>query len=337
MSGQHSTEVSSKFSRFTIIKGSYKKVGCHELRVDVMIPRTSLEGKGKRPVIARFHGGYLVLGDSLFPDWFPNWILDLAYKHAAIIVSPNYRLIPEATGLEVLDDIEDFWQWLHSPAVTDLLSNQSQWSQPLELDLERIITAGESAGGLLSIQTALSHADQIRVCTASYPVVDIEDPFFSTAFEKNILGTPQVPESVITDHIAKLVPGSVVSSAVPPERIQLMFGFVQQGRLLEFIQRGAISEEDIKKLIPMRRIEDDDAKLPVGGLFINHGIQDTAVPVAGSKKFIAKIQAVMKGKQGADNVTLTLQDGEHGYDAQTTLDEGWVQDGLTSVVSAWLE
>ncbi|KAK9365607.1 Alpha/Beta hydrolase [Lipomyces kononenkoae] len=335
MSDQHSTAMSDKFSRFTIIQGSYKRVGVQDLRVDIMVPRTSLEGK--RPVIVRFHGGYLVNGDALFPDWFPNWVLDLAYRHAAIIVSPNYRLIPEATGLQILDDIEDFWKWLHSPALTGLLSNQSSLSNTLELDLGRIITAGESAGGLLSIQTALSHPDEIRACTAAYPVVDIEDRYFSAAFEKVILGAPQFPESIVTDHVENMVPGSVVSSSIPPARIPLMLGIVQQGRLLEFYMREATSDEDVKRLLPMRRIEDADAKLPAGGLFINHGAQDTAVPLEGSEKFVAKIRTLMKGKQGADNVTLTIQDGDHGYDTQTTLDEDWVQDGLKAVVSAWLE
>ncbi|KAK9366126.1 Alpha/Beta hydrolase protein [Lipomyces kononenkoae] len=153
MSDQHSIVMSDKFSRFTIIQGSYKQVGVQDLRVDIMVPRTSLEGK--RPVIVRFHGGYPLNGDSLFPDWCPNWVLDLVYKHAAIIVSPNYRLIPGATGLQIFDDIEDFWKWLHSPALTGLLSNQSSLSNTLELDLGRI-TAGESAGGLLSIHIALS-------------------------------------------------------------------------------------------------------------------------------------------------------------------------------------
>ncbi|KAK9489606.1 Alpha/Beta hydrolase protein [Lipomyces doorenjongii] len=321
-----------KFSKFTIIHGYYKKVGDYDIRVDVLVPKKLSDGK--RPVITRFHGGCLVLGDSLFPDWFSGWLLDLAYKHSAIIVSPNYRLLPEATGLDILDDVEDFWGWLHSSAFTDLLSKHCQPSNAVEVDLDRILTAGESAGGYLSIQLALSHPDEIRSATASYPMLDIEAPHFSAKYEKNILGTPQFPDNTVTDHVAKIEPGAVITSATPPDRIPLMFAILQQGKFLELLQRGATSEADRKKLLPLKKIENNEDKLPPGGLFINHGTQDSVVPADGSEKFVRGIRDSMQGSAG--NVTLSLQAGEHGHDAEANLDDEWLRDGLMGVVDFWL-
>jgi hypothetical protein len=73
-------------------------------------------------------------------EWFPQWVLDLAKKHNAVIATANYRLLPEATSLEIYEDIEGFWSWLHSPEVEVLLSS---CPSPAKLDLDRIITAGE--------------------------------------------------------------------------------------------------------------------------------------------------------------------------------------------------
>jgi hypothetical protein len=31
--------------------------------------------------------------------------------HSAIIVSPDYRMLPEANGLDIMKDLSDFWEW----------------------------------------------------------------------------------------------------------------------------------------------------------------------------------------------------------------------------------
>jgi acetyl esterase/lipase len=47
-----------RFQGFDLIQATYKHVGDHAVRVDVLVPQT-LE-TGKRPTIVRFHGGGLV-------------------------------------------------------------------------------------------------------------------------------------------------------------------------------------------------------------------------------------------------------------------------------------
>lgn len=64
----HSTSPADKFANFNIISTTYKKVGTHEISVDIIVPKSI--ASGKRPVIARFHGGFLVSTSSLLhpPD-----------------------------------------------------------------------------------------------------------------------------------------------------------------------------------------------------------------------------------------------------------------------------
>ncbi|PYH97113.1 alpha/beta-hydrolase, partial [Aspergillus ellipticus CBS 707.79] len=145
----------------------YKTVGDHGIRADIIIPQS--DHTGKRPVIVHFHGGGFITGDALFWGWFPPYLNDIAKEHNAVIVSANYRMLPEVTSNDLFDDIEDLWTWLHSSTLKDLLSSLNT---PTELDLERIITAGESAGGLISICLALAHPDEIRAGLASYPPLD---------------------------------------------------------------------------------------------------------------------------------------------------------------------
>jgi acetyl esterase/lipase len=30
------------------------------------------------------------------------------------VVTPDYRLIPEANGGDIIDDVNDFWTWTHT-------------------------------------------------------------------------------------------------------------------------------------------------------------------------------------------------------------------------------
>jgi acetyl esterase/lipase len=95
------------------------------------------------------------MGDSLSVELWSYWLADLALKHEAVIISPNHCLLPEPNGLDIYEDIEDFWTWVQSGAVELLLNAHTT---PTELDLTRVLTAGESARGLLSINFALQPA-----------------------------------------------------------------------------------------------------------------------------------------------------------------------------------
>jgi hypothetical protein len=86
-----------------------------------------------------------VTGSSLYEPWFPPWILDLATEHNGIVISPNYRFLPESTGLDIMSDIESAWEWIQAPTGLATLL-QTSASPDLEADLERILTTGDSAG-----------------------------------------------------------------------------------------------------------------------------------------------------------------------------------------------
>lgn len=64
--------------------------------------------------------------------------------HSAIIVQPNYRLLPEARGLDIMEDLSDFWKWVH--ADLQLFFSECKTKDNLEVDESRILVYGDSAG-----------------------------------------------------------------------------------------------------------------------------------------------------------------------------------------------
>lgn len=83
-------------------------------------------------------------GSSLFPGWFSKWVLDFAQENGAVIISPDYRLLPEVKGRDIMNDLRAFWRWVHGGGLQRhlLVAGQSD----LTLDMSRTLLLGESAG-----------------------------------------------------------------------------------------------------------------------------------------------------------------------------------------------
>ncbi|PYI16617.1 alpha/beta-hydrolase [Aspergillus violaceofuscus CBS 115571] len=322
-----------KFKSFDVITTHYKTVGGNNQPIctDILIPKSIVRQQqpSQCPVIVRIHGGFLITGSSRYAPWFSSWILEYALTNQAIIVSPNYRLLPEASGQDILDDMEDFWRWLHSDQFMQSVAKAGR--SYLVPDLDQLLVLGESAGGYLAIQLAISHPSEIRAVIGAYPMLDFKVPFYTDVYSKPIVGVPNVPNRVIEDHLLSTRGAPmVVTAADPPDRLQLAFAIVQNGRFLEFFG----STED-SALFPMESIERLAAvgRLKLPPLFIFHGEQDSAVPVDGSRRFAAKLCQLLPTAQ----VEFYTQDGDHGFDVEATLHTPWLRDGLRSISRAWLD
>ena len=265
-------------------------------------------------------------------DFWPHWLSDLALAHNAIIISPNYRLMPEGTSAEIYDDVNSLWTWLHSLSLKTLLSAHST---PTEIDLDRILTAGESAGGLLSVYLALSHPKKIRAATASYPPVDIgsEDYKFP---RKNPCFGKHLPKRLIRAEEDAAVTGTAESSILAETRLEYMLAALEHGTLNDLYERGS---EGVPKsvLYPMVKLEELGLEIPVGGIAVIQGGQDSVVLADGVKKFVKRASEVTLGKAGNEGVVLAVRDGEHGFDLDVRYNEQWLRDTLKFTVDTWLK
>ena len=114
-----------------------------------------------RPVIAFFHGGGFVICSVETHDGLARRLANAA---GAVVVSVDYRLAPEARCPAAAQDCYAATQWIHEHAAE------------LGADQDRLVVAGDSAGGNLAAVVALMAREQgappIRQQVLVYPVID---------------------------------------------------------------------------------------------------------------------------------------------------------------------
>ncbi len=101
-------------------------------------------GPGPFPVIVYFHGGGWVIADRIVYD---GGARGLSKQANAIVVSPDYRLAPEAKFPAAWDDALAVYRWVAANAAS------------IKGDPKRLALAGESAGGNLAVSTAVAARD----------------------------------------------------------------------------------------------------------------------------------------------------------------------------------
>ena len=129
---------------------SYKQVAGHDLQVDIFQPHTERPNIG-RPAIAFFHGGGWVFGrrdefHGACRRYAALGFATFAFQYRLSIQPDGSYPHPDITLVESVKDARSAIRWLRANAVN------------LGIDPERIVVAGQSAGGQLAWSTALCDA-----------------------------------------------------------------------------------------------------------------------------------------------------------------------------------
>ena len=230
-------------------------------------------------------------------------------------------MLPEANGYDILADLSDLWQWIFDrlPSYVTRVGRRG-----LEIDFEHILVVGDSSGGYLAVQSVLTQpAGIFKMLVGLYPQLDMQSDFYNTKFEKTPLSMPMLPTEIVDKHVAATKPGTVVSSADPPTRVDLACSIVQNGRMLEFLGSDEV-------LFPLEMVGKVGSMPPT---LIVHGKEDTTVPLEGSIHFVA----ALKQKHPSTPVTFAMQPGDHGFDDEATLQTGWLMEHVDFIVRHWLE
>ncbi len=74
--------VSAKFSAFTVVDVDYKTIDGVGIPASILTPKNAKPGK--HPLIVRWHGGCLVTGHRLFPDWYSDRLILLLIRTDSI-------------------------------------------------------------------------------------------------------------------------------------------------------------------------------------------------------------------------------------------------------------
>lgn len=249
-------------------------------------------------------------------------MLELALSKTAIIITPDYRLMPEANGLDILQDLRDFYNWLATPN-----NLSSHLPDGVSVDLDNVLVTGESAGGWLALQSALlpDCREKVAAVISHYPMIDMRDRYYTEAYEKQIFTpvAPPLPRSILQDYIANMQSSTVVSSAVPPDRVPLVISCLQQGQVAELLGRDS-------SLYPLEMLDKTNNMPPT---WILHGKGDTVVPVEGSYKY----EKALKERLPHAKLHVSYQSGDHGFDndPSVSLATDWVQEGVKFIEQFW--
>ncbi|KAI9703080.1 MAG: hypothetical protein M1820_005952 [Bogoriella megaspora] len=312
------------FKDLNIYTETYRTVGDHPIQADVMIPKNA--APGSHAVVFNFHGGGLVCGSRKQPEVFPLWLSDWAIRTSSIIISADFRLVPESNGLDILSDLEVLWTWLHS----SLPSRLSTLAPGHDADLSRILSLGSSGGAWCALQLGFAHADAIRGIFLMYPDLNLGSESRVKGAEAMGETNPlqeawQVPKAEVDDHVNGMKVGDVVTVGEDFSRVRLVVGLGYYGRWQEFFGKE-------KVLYPFERIK-EGVRLPKKVLVV-HGNKDTMVPFGSSEEFVGLVKKYLPNT----DVKLVVAEGkDHGYDYPMGLEEPSIREAARWIEEAWQE
>lgn len=240
-------------------------------KMDIFLPE---EEKDSFPVIVSIHGGAFKVGDKRNGEMIDLMLPGLKKGYA--VVGVNYRLSGEAKFPEAVRDIKR--------AIRFIKANSNKYN----LDAEKIIVWGGSAGGYFTLMSAVSNGIEYFDDNTD-PNIEID-----TKIKGAIAWFPPVNFLTMDNHLKesgllrKIPDHSDVNS---PESL--------------FI--GASIEENkeiVKKANPETYIS---KKLPPS-LYIQHGRVDRIVPYQQSEEFYNKVKAITKEKI----IYEIIEEADHG-------------------------
>ncbi|KAJ6442731.1 alpha/beta hydrolase fold-3 domain-containingprotein [Purpureocillium lavendulum] len=320
------------FNDFDIIDEPFVTRDGHPILAHILLPKNP--PPGPRPVIVNWHGGYLIMAHGLYAPFFPQYVLDLARRHAAIVVSPDYTLLPHADGLAAVhDDMRAFHGWF-TTALAPLLADRAPPEYPPP-DLARVLLNGGSAGGYLATSHALAFPDAFRGLALAYPMIDFDTPWWRRG--SRAVGAPNpghAPDAAFAadpEHVRRRIErvrsGPRVSAA-EEERQGFGAEVARAGFFPDvFNPNGKLDDDETVWL--NRRIA-KGAALPER-VWVLHGDNDSAVPIDTSVAFAETMK-----EQGRPVRLDTVKGMDHGFDLAPGKDWEGPSDPRILEATAWL-
>ncbi|OJJ98401.1 hypothetical protein ASPACDRAFT_61912 [Aspergillus aculeatus ATCC 16872] len=293
----------SRFDPFTFVDLCYSIVDNHALEATLFIPSSLLSrprpdkdnsnstSKRRCPVLVHFHGGSFLMGHRRYEPWVAQRFLDLAHAHEAIMIRPDYRLLPESGVTDILEDIDHFWRWMQR----DLPSIMADQHPELRIlpDLSRVLCCGESSGGCLAVYSALELGSilsreeieegteiTIRAVISTYALLDPDVPELRIPQPRTFMEMrpppPRQAEAVIRKYMDGCSPnlGAIRSRQEPsPKLWELFLCEVQQcyfTRLLKHTDGGTHAVNMVERMVA-----EAEAEQSVVPMWIIHGRDDT--------------------------------------------------------------
>lgn len=265
---------------------TYKVVDSCLIKADVYRPNDHKI----RPALLWIHGGALIIGNR---SWLNSQQLEMYIRLGFVVVSIDYRLAPETKLTGIVQDIADAYHWL-----------RSEGSRLCNIDPDRVVIAGASAGGYLTLTAGFLLCPRPKALISFYGYGDISGAWYAQP-DSFYNQQPAVTE----DQAYQAVGDSVISSthaSLTNKRYQFYLYCRQKG-----LWPKEVTDHDPGKeknwFMAYEPIQNITTAYPPTILL--HGQADTDVPYQQSLLMSEELK-----QKGVDYEFITNREWGHGFD-----------------------
>ncbi|MEQ8786892.1 MAG: alpha/beta hydrolase [Pirellulaceae bacterium] len=262
---------------------TYKKVGDLEIKLDLHRPADDKI----RPVLVWIHGGALINGHRAS---VPGRLSKPLLEAGCAIVSIDYRLAPETQLPEIIADLEDAFTWIHKHG-----------REVLHVDPDRLVVAGGSAGGYLTLTAGYRAKPRPRALVSFWGYGDLVGDWYSKP-------SPHARHSsdLSRDEAYRQVSGPPVSDSRERKGDGgAFYRYCRKQGIWPKAVSGWDPQEEAEKFAPYMPLKNVTADYPP--TLMIHGTKDTDVPYENST-----LMAEQFNRHGVKHELLTIDGGEHG-------------------------
>jgi acetyl esterase/lipase len=262
---------------------TYKTIGDLQIRADVYLRSDDI----LRPAILYIHGGALIMGNR---SWLDSVQVEKYLNAGYTIISIDYRLAPQTKLKQIIEDLEDAYNWIRIEGL-----------ELLRIDTTRIAVIGHSAGGYLALMAGFRLIPRPMAIVSFYGYGDIAgewyscpDPFYNRQ--------PPVPKEE-----AYGVVGTRAISEDPEENRWPFYLYTRQQGVWPLEVTGHDPDSEPEKFDPYCPVRNVTKDYPPTLLL--HGDADTDVPFEQSVLMDKELE-----RHGVQHEFISLAGQGHGFD-----------------------
>jgi acetyl esterase/lipase len=221
----------------------------------------------------------------------PQLLLDLCRHEGFALVSLDYRLAPEVKLPEIIDDIKDAFAWL-----------REQGPKLLGIDPDKMVVAGGSAGGYLTMMTGICIKPKPKALVAYWGYGDVDGDWYtkpSEFYRKQPLVSKEKALEAVGEAVQTGADGDVARA---------------RGRYYLYLRQNGLWTKEVTGFDPATERTKLDPYCPVRNIsgdyppiLMIHGTTDTDVPYELSANMAKEL-----AKHKVAHELVTVRDAGHG-------------------------